>query len=257
LWGDELILKDGRNIAWKSITDDGVNLTVVTIEGKKISVRKDEVDKIVTELPKDAQPVAGALTGASISFDKKKKLEVVDLLGMTDPKRDGITGNWSWGKQHALIGAPPLESTAKFQTTPYVPPSEYDLTVVLERIDGGNGISVGLVSPLRQQFEIRLDHMAGTVSGFTTGDGDAEDRKAGRYWPGKFFEKGKPRTLTFMVRKDAFVMQADGKDFMTYRGDWTKVPNSNGTVQKNEAFYFMAFSNGVYSFTRMVLTAPK
>jgi hypothetical protein len=256
LGADELILRDGKNITWKSITDDGATLTVVTTDGKKMVIRKEDVDTIVTQPSKDAPAAVAALTGASITFDKKKKLEVVDLLAMIDPKRDGITGAWNWGKQRSLVGAPPTESTAKCQI-PYLPPAEYDLTVTLERKDGGNGINFGLVSPLRQQFMVSVDVMAGTASGFNSGEGEAEDKKAGRYWPGKFFTNGKPRTLTFMVRKDSFVFQADGKDFMTYRGDWTKVPNAASQVQKNDCLFFVCYSTGVYDISRIILTAPK
>src|SRR5258708_23222760 len=93
LYADELILKDGKNISWKSMTDDGATLTVVTTDGKKLTIRKEEVDKIVIQPSKDTPPTV--LTGASITFDKKKKLEIVDLLAMIDPKRDGKIGRAS------------------------------------------------------------------------------------------------------------------------------------------------------------------
>jgi hypothetical protein len=252
---DELILKDGKNISWKSITDDGATVTVVTTDGKKLSFRKDEIDRVVIQQSKDAPPGAGVLTGASISFDKKK-VDIIDLLAKIDPKKDGITGSWAWTKQHSLWGQANFPSSGKCQIASYIPPAEYDLTLTIARKNGGDGLQVGLVSPLRQQFNVSIDVMACTVTGFSSGEGEAEDKKAGRVWPGKFFEKDKPRTITFMVRKDAMVFQADGKDFMTYKGDWSKMGSTAGTVQKNDCFYFITYSSE-FEISRITLTSPK
>lgn len=225
-----------------SFTFSKITLTPIAGQGKKLA------STAAKELP---------LVGANVAFDKKLKMLTIDLLATIDPKRDGITGAWSWGKQHDLVGAPPMESMAKCQIANYVPPAEYDLTLVLSRKEGGNGINIGLVSPVGQQFVVSVDVMAGTITRFDTGEGEAEEKKTGRSWPGRFFENGKPRTLTFMIRNDAFVFQADGKDFMSWKGDWKKVPNAAGMVQKNSCLFLVAYSNGVYDLSRITLTAPK
>lgn len=242
LSADELVLKDGKNIPWKSITNDGDNLIVVTEDGKKLTVPKSDVDRITT-VSKDA-PIGGPLTGATFTFDKRRKLTVIDLLATIDAKRDGITGTWTKGK--TLVGAPPTESTAKCQIGTYTPPLEYDLTVVLEKKEGANGISIGFISPAGRQCEFRADHGGCTISGF-----------ANKSWPGKFFEAGKPKTITLMVRTQGLVIQADGKDFMVWSGDWKTVGDTTGAVQKENILYFIVYSSGVYSISQITLTAPK
>jgi hypothetical protein len=243
LSADELVLKNGTNIPWKSITNDGNNLIVVTEDGKKLTVLKSDVDKITT-VSKEA-PIGGPLTGASFTFDKKRKLTVIDLLATIDAKRDGITGTWTKGK--TLVGAPPTEATAKCQIGTYTPPLEYDLTVVLERKEagaGGNGMSIGFISPIGRQCEFQPDHRAGTLTMF-----------ADKSWPGKFFENNKPRTLTLMVRTQGLVIQADGKDFMVWSGDWKTVGDTTGQAQKPNVLYFTTYA--VYSISQITLTAPK
>lgn len=243
----EAILKDGRNITWKSVSDDGTSLTFTLPNGKTVVVEKSDVDRITTGMvAKSDGPDNGILTGATFTFDKKRKFLTTNLLASADPGKDGITGTWSRGKNGSLVGTPPMGALAKLQFSSYRPPEEYDLRVVIERTDGGNGVSIGMPAPDGKHFSVNMDHMAGTTSAFHD-----------KVWEGKFFENGKPRTLTFMVRKNAFVFQADGKDFIVWKGDWSQVKRSGGTVRADDVFYVMLVSDGGYRISGMTVTAPK
>ena len=41
--------------------------------------------------------------------------------------------------------------------------------------------------------------------------------------PGHVFTKGMAKTFVFMVRKEAFIVQLDGKDWFTWKADWSQV----------------------------------
>src|SRR4051812_287373 len=65
VWGDELILKDGKRVEWVALRDLGDAYEVETPQGTKISVKKDDVDSLAKKKAPEL------LTGAAITFDKK------------------------------------------------------------------------------------------------------------------------------------------------------------------------------------------
>src|SRR5437016_7617002 len=86
---DEIQTKDGKKIEFKLLADEGDFWELTTPQGTKVTVKKADFDKFIPSGVKDVP-----LTGASFTFDKKRKLETVDLLAKVDPKKDGITGTW-------------------------------------------------------------------------------------------------------------------------------------------------------------------
>src|SRR5882672_10238558 len=87
-WGDEIILKDGKVLAWKSITSKDETYEVVTLAGETVTIKKDQVAKIVGGPAKPESP----LTGASFTFKKSKP---INLLPFIDVKTDGMSEGWS------------------------------------------------------------------------------------------------------------------------------------------------------------------
>jgi hypothetical protein len=245
---DELILKDGKKIEWKALSDEGDIYEVTTPQGTKVTVKKADVESLAIK------KVPEVLTGATLSFDKKRKLSVVDLLAKIDLKRDTVTPDWKLAAG-ILVGTQNGGPT-KLQTT-FTPPEEYDLTMVIEQKDSAGGaFFVGLIGGGRQ---------------FTFGLGDEfsglekyEGKKlsdTGIAMPGKFFAKG-PRTVTFMVRKEAFAVVADGKDFFNWKADWSKVSLEPFHAVQSQNTLFLtvsrsAFAPACYRIPRMTVSSPK
>jgi uncharacterized protein YaiE (UPF0345 family) len=157
----------------------------------------------------------------------------------------------------ALSGGPgAAESVNKFQFGEFTQiPEEYDLTVVIERKDTTNGIFFGLIGG-GHQFLVGFDYsklsMSGIISGMENGV------KEGRTIPGRFFVAKGPRTLKFMVRKEALVVQVDGKDFISWKADWTKVDMGDmWAVPAKNVFSLAIHDSSNYIISSMVLTAPK
>jgi hypothetical protein len=87
---DEIQTKDGKKYEFTLLADQGDSWELTTPHGVKVTVKKADFDKLIPSGTKEVP-----LTGASFTFDKKRKLETVDLLTkLGDPKKDAISGTW-------------------------------------------------------------------------------------------------------------------------------------------------------------------
>lgn len=58
--GDEILLRDGRRIPWKTVTDEGEVYAVETKDGGKLKLKKSEVEKFIVDRP-ESKPLAGSM----------------------------------------------------------------------------------------------------------------------------------------------------------------------------------------------------
>jgi hypothetical protein len=194
-WADEIQTKDGKKIEFKSLTDEGDTIELTTPQGTKVSIKKSDFDKYI---PTGAKEVP--LTGAQFIFDKKRKLETVDLFSRIDLKKNVVSGNYRMvgGK---LIGNWDGVNAPKLAIS-FTPPEEYDLTIVAEKAKDGDGsLQMGLIGG-GKQFLFSIDVHKGTLSGlpYVNGVGLLESQAEFKV-PGRVFEVKRPRSITFMVRK--------------------------------------------------------
>ena len=247
--GDELVLKDGKSVAWKSLTDMGDYYDVVTEMGTKVSVPKDTV--VSFRKSAAANPV---LTGATMTFDKKVKLTTTDLLKSIEAKRDSVAGTWTLagGK---LVGAPPAEGHGRF-IIPVTPQEEYDLTMVVMRKSGVEDLGVGIVGGGKQVTYI-FDAFNGKICGLYNLGGRGADTN-GTGVPGPVFEKA-TRTVVFMVRKAGLVIQVDGKDFFSWNADWNNVSVSpaHTTGILSKSVLYLSVYKASFEISRMTLSTPR
>lgn len=250
--GDELKLKDGKTLEWAALRDQGEYYELETPAGTKVMVKKSDVDRVVTTAPQ------AALTGATFAFDRKAKLVTVDLLQKIDPKKDGVVGAWSL-KGPALTGVAPSHlqpmgaDHGKIQF-PGTPPEEYDLTATFERKEGAEDIAFGLIGG-GKQVVFAFDAW-GTWSGLFDVDGKGCD-KSGLGVQGKVLENGKPRTVVFMVRKDALVVKLDGKDHWVWKAEWDKVSANPYHAIAAKNLLWIAIYKSTYSISMLRLSYVK
>src|SRR2546427_2270047 len=86
---DEIQTKDGKKIEFKALTDEGDYWELTTPQGTKVTVKKADFDKLIPSGVKEAP-----LTGASFTFDKKRKLTMSDILSKIDLKKDELVPTW-------------------------------------------------------------------------------------------------------------------------------------------------------------------
>jgi hypothetical protein len=188
-----------------------------------------------------------ALSGTSLAFDKKRKLETVDLLAKFNPSKDPLTGTWKLNG-HTLTGTGAGASQPKVEFSAYTPPEEYDLTIVMDRREGSNSITIVLPGPAGRQFGAIFDWFNGEKSVMFS---DVN--------LGKFLENKVPKTVVFMVRKEGVVVRADGKDYFTCKVSWDKVPaiNEDISLKAQNTLGFRIVAPDVFYITTLTVTAPK
>jgi hypothetical protein len=259
---DELVLKDGKTVAWTALRDLGDSYEVETPEGVKLEIKKDQVTKFVPKTIARVQKdkAAEVLTGATFTWDKGRKLQQFDLLASIDLKKDAPTGAWKkagsaiTGTCKETFGMAERGGWARVETS-YIPPEEYDITVVLERVDGEDGFVITLVGLGKHQVNFAFDFHG--WSGPWTIDGKNPEGGGLGVKERPFQKPGVKKTAVFMVRQFGFAVKLDGQDFFAWRGDWSRVGIND--LWKSGKTNAIVLSSGisVWKVHSAVVTFPK
>lgn len=248
LLADEVLLKDGRRVEFKSVEDSGETYTIVTPEGSRVVVKRSEVDGFAKTEP------AVALTGAAMSFGKSSKLDSVDLLKKVETDKDFLAGVWKFQSDGSLVLSAPTAVDNGCVQIRFAPPSEeYNLCLVIERTEGDDNIGITFPAPGGRQCQFYFDVDKGKYSSVLTPGGPEGHLKASTPVSGRQFVAKKSRTVVFMVRKGGLVVQIDGRDLTTFRTDWSKIAPLGGP-QATGAFAVSALTSGV-RISKAVLTS--
>jgi hypothetical protein len=143
----------------------------------------------------------------------------VDLLRVVDPRRDSVQGAWRIENQ-TLVS--PMEAFPRIQF-PYAPPSEYDLTLVVERkatIPGpdAGGLYAGLVGG-EKQFGVEID-AGGKSSGIWVSE---KGGTLGASVRGSFLSEGRAHSIVYKVRASKVEVRVDGSVVLDWPADYSKV----------------------------------
>lgn len=237
-WADSLTLKNGQVIEWSAIRDRGDLYEVETPQGTKLTVKKAEIEKITVV------PSPSNLTGATFTFDKKRKLETVDLLKGIDTRKP-VSGLWQASGGRLVT---PAVAHGRIVIA-CAPPEEYDLTVVVEKQKGSGAFYIGL--PIRdKRFMVYLD-----------GTDEVECGVHGvpsTIFREKMFKDAKPHLLTYHVRKQRFILVFDGKKVIDWQGaDYNAASLSlPERVEAPDKGLLLGVYETVYSISKLGLVYP-
>jgi hypothetical protein len=242
---DHLVLKDGKRIEWKSLKDLGDRYEVETSQGR-ITVDKADIDSVVviTKSPMD---------------DKRRPAVVVDLLRIIDPSKDAVSGALKMQKNGLFmtglenVGRVAPEDHGRFKIR-YVPPEEYDLTIIVERKEGLADFGVGLFGGGKQIFFI-FD-APGFWSGPCPLDGKGPEAN-GHGKQGRVLKTNTVVTLSFAIRKDSMAVKVDGKDFWSWQPGWERFSSSPVHFPDDPNVMFLECYQSSFLITKMVLTGYK
>jgi len=137
--------------------------------------------------------------------------EPVDLLKLVDLERDVVSGEWLWNGKTLTSPAKPM--WARLQI-PFQPPSEYELTAVIERLGGNTSAHLGIVVDGRQGM-IVLDGIDVTGLDLT----DELFNANSTTYAGKLLPSGKQVSLSVRIRPRSVTMTCDGKQIFDWYGD--------------------------------------
>jgi len=143
----------------------------------------------------------------------------VDLLKMIDPRQDAVAGAWTFKDRKLVTPARPFDRIQ----IPYVPPDEYDITVVAERLGGSNSLNLGLAVG-DAQFMVILDAAikGEFLSGLDLVDGKSFYDNATKIG-GALFANGKPSKVVCSVRKTRVTVSVDGKKVIDWEADYKRL----------------------------------
>jgi HEAT repeat protein len=182
----------------------------------------------------------------------------VDLVPFLDADKDSMAGDWTIdGKVLASPkrARPPRKHLLQI---PYLPPPEYDLTLVVESRGPfdpkGDTTSLDVALPFGDNRPLLiLDGWDGSIGGLNNlrgkGCPDNETRISGR-----IFTDATPRTLVYSVRKEGISLRVDGKTLVEWKGAPTDFPGngSDDEIPDRRTFYLAAWIG--YTFRKVELT---
>lgn len=247
----EVVLSDGQKIRWKSLSDAGESITVEDTLGKTTTIPKNKISKITSDSDTQKPP----LTGASFAF--KKKTKVLNLMQQINTKEDAFIGTWSAAAD--AISNKGDVSGGRLMVNYAVTSDEYDLDIVVERVDGKEYLGVVLVAEGRQ-FLFVVDSNKGSMSGIWLLDGQGADKAKGDAVKlGSFLAPRQQNQLTFMVRKDGLVVKLNGKDFYILPvSDWKRLSLADyHNIPREKVFGFVIGAYTSFKIRRVTMTVQQ
>lgn len=243
-FADELILKDGRRIAWKSIADDGESYTVEGRDGKKVKVAKADVDHFSG--PTD-EPLAGPLTGAVAEKAKKPAVAAAPIDILLKGKAGGDSGWKYMGRMLVGTATFPTRSVLSFDHDPL--PEEYDIALTVERADDGKkDFDLGIVTE-KGTCAYHFDAWDATKSCLALLGG-----QEGEYTGGQVFKAGKPRQIKVEVRKDGIAIKLDSRDFYKGKVDWSIAGTHPAIKVHDKSKLFLVTAGGAWKVSAFTVT---
>ena len=142
----------------------------------------------------------------------------VDLLAITDPRRDGVAGEWTL---HDVDGRRELISPKAFGARveiPYAPSEAYRLTLIVEPLDEPNGLTIGLRSGGRRFLALLgFGDNGGRVSALENVDGRNVADNPTRI-EGDVFRRNLPAEIVATVEPRGVTVTVDGRPWIDWEG---------------------------------------
>jgi len=151
----------------------------------------------------------------------------INLLRLIDVKQEPF-GEWSL-ESGALVSN---NDNYTRVMVPYTPPEEFDLTAVVERQVGTDAILFGMIRGTTQ-YAVWIEGFStmGGRSGLELVDGMLFDKNPASV-QGVLLASGKPSTVVISVRKTSIVASCDGRTFVNFQGNFSKLNGLNAGFWK-------------------------
>ena len=170
-----------------------------------------------------------------------------DLLALVDLSQDLVEGDWSL--DGGVLQSGPGQHV-RLQL-PVLAPEEYDLKVVLTRTEGNDGMAFGLTQgPAQWTVFVDKFPQEGSQSGLEMVDNGMLTLVRGNQ-----VSNNQPITFEFKVRRGGFSVLKDGKAFLQWQGNSSRLTNFARWVVKNPRTLFLGQWENRIRYTEIKLTA--
>jgi hypothetical protein len=144
--------------------------------------------------------------------------EGVDLLALVDLPRDNVmTGKFGeWAREGRTLVSPGNNWEGRI-AVPYQPPAEYELTAVVERVQGDDGVVFGIVvdgRPVRADFDCFIPQLSGLSH--VGGKWAIENETA---FKGRVLADRQPHTIRIAVRRRSVQASVDDLEVIHWEGN--------------------------------------
>jgi hypothetical protein len=225
-------------------------------EKEKVPYRKSQLLMHARTLYEAAQPSAVGLVRTRI----ERRLELIqktvgavperaaiNLFKLIDLKKDSVSGSW-YTKGSSITCQ--NQEFSRLQI-PYLVPTEYDLSVTLERVSD-DFLYFGLVSD-QVRFAAVIDPSFKAWFECIEGKGASAQDPSWTY-PNPPVPAGKPVTIKAIVRKSAVKIVIDGKVILNWEGGMNRLSPNGQWAIPNAKCPFLGSHRGGLVFTGLTLT---
>jgi serine/threonine protein kinase len=233
---------DGKRLAvWEKWQVPQKNVIFLGSQGSRFHITQATLNPITGQGAFLRKPVPPAL-GPPIA-----KGATVDLLSLVDPAQDSVEGDWSLDGP-VLVARPGSHVRCQL---PVLPPEEYDLRIVLTRVQGEDAVAFGLAQG-GTQWVTFVDKVPqeGFLAGLENLDGGQSTLVRGQQ-----IVNDHPVTFDIRVRKGGFSVLKDGKPLMQWQGNLNRLGNHVRWVMKNPRTLFLGQWGTTTHYSEIKLTA--
>lgn len=173
--------------------------------------------------------------------------EEVDLLEMADPNKHFKTSRWL--KEDGKLISPKIPG-ARLEL-PFIPPDEYQLTLIVEPLDEPHGLVLGQKSGNHRFVSLFGFNRNGIRSAIENLDGQNVGNET--TFEGSLFKTGRLSQVIVTVRNGGVRMSVDGRTIVDWTGDRDRLSLSDYWKTPNESALFVGSYECSYRFHRITL----
>jgi hypothetical protein len=173
----------------------------------------------------------------------------IDLLALVDVKRDQVAGDWTLEDGRLTS---PKQYGARIEL-PYVPPEEYELTIIAEPLDEPNGLILGQICGRQRFLALASYDIGGEPASALENVGGKNVSANATTVRRTIFEQNRPSCLVCTVRKDAVTVTCDGHPLLEWKGDPKELSLGDYWKTPHENVLFLGAYNCRYRFSRVTL----
>ena len=150
----------------------------------------------------------------------------IDLLAKVELPRDSVKSDFygEWTREGETLVSPDGMKAGRI-VVPYQPPPEYELTAVVERLEGADGVLIGVVVD-GHPAHVGIDIFQPQISGISSIDGKLAQQNETIFREAVLTDR-LPHTIRITVGRRSVRASVDGREVVNWEGDPSRLSMSD------------------------------